>query len=164
MLEIRNNFIPFNGFGAMNILGVLFVRGSYKVTNEVYCHEAIHTQQQYEILAVAAVLSLVLCNLYSSWWYLLGVFVLPIVVYLLGFLAEVFAPPYHNAQKLLNEKSIPLHKRILEWFKKVWIDAYRDNCFEREACMNEHNPMYLAHRVPFAWVAYIIKGKDRKRK
>lgn len=54
MKIIYNNIIPFKGFCAMNILGVLFVRNDHKnqVTNAVLNHEAIHTAQMKELLYV----------------------------------------------------------------------------------------------------------------
>ena len=166
MLEIRNKYIPFKGFGAMNILGILFVRGNHKVTNITYCHEAIHTAQQYEILALSAVVSLVLCNIFASWWYLLGIVLMPFVLYFVGYLAEIVLPPYYsNRANIQKGDSLKVRMgKIGKMFAEINVDAYRDNCFEREAYMNEKTPIYLARRVPFAWVSYIIKGKERKRK
>lgn len=54
MKIVRNNIIPFNGFDAINLFGVLFVR-----TNVVWSgvgfqrmirHEATHTEQMKELL------------------------------------------------------------------------------------------------------------------
>lgn len=97
MRIIHNKFIPFKGFGAMNILGLVFSRKpAEEVTLVTKRHEQTHTYQQYEILGISAVLSLVLCNIFVSWWYLLGCLVIPFVVYILGFLIELILPPYHN--------------------------------------------------------------------
>ena len=49
MIIIRNKRIPIAGFSAMNILGILFVRKAARIDKETIRHEAIHTQQQYEI-------------------------------------------------------------------------------------------------------------------
>lgn len=147
----------------MNILGLVFSR---KPANEVTLrskrHEQTHTLQQYELLMVAAVASLVLCNIYASWWYLLGVLVIPFGLYILGFVLEMVIPPYHNAQVLWNDKSVPLWRRIGKWASKVWMDVYRDNCFEREAYMNDNDRNYLATRRLFGWAWYIIPKNERK--
>lgn len=86
MIFIKNSILPLPGFGLMNILGLVFSR---KPASEVSArskrHEQIHTMQQYEIVMVSAILSLVLCNIFASWWYLLGIVALPFALYLLGF-------------------------------------------------------------------------------
>lgn len=43
MKIIRNNIIPFRGFAAINICGVLLVRKGSAVTPRLLNHEAIHT-------------------------------------------------------------------------------------------------------------------------
>ena len=129
MIIIRNNFIPFKGFLAMNILGFLFVREEVVLDYEIINHEAIHTVQQYEILALSAIAALIASNIYASWWYLLIVLVMPIALYVLAWLIALALPPYDS--------------------------AYKDSPFEREAYANQHNPMYLATRPPFAWWQHI---------
>ena len=50
MKIIYNNIIPFKGFLAINLFGVLFVRGTDKDINErVLNHEMIHTAQMKEL-------------------------------------------------------------------------------------------------------------------
>lgn len=50
MKIIRNRFIPFKGFVAINLFGVIFVRGnSIRLTHEMLNHEAIHTAQMREL-------------------------------------------------------------------------------------------------------------------
>lgn len=157
MIIIENNIIPFKGYKLMNILGVVFSRvPESEITIEEKRHEQIHTLQQWEIVELASVLSLLLCTISTSWWYLLGVIIMPFLIYLVGWLCEIALPPYHNAKKLWKE-----HK-FLSWFGKIWHDAYLDNCFEREACLNESNEDYLETRIPFAWIGYILKEKERK--
>jgi hypothetical protein len=159
MKIITNKIIPFNGFGAMNILGLIFTRKqASEITLRTKRHEQVHTYQQYEILGVSALVSLVLCNIFTSWWYLLGVVAIPFLLYLVGFIFEMVVPPYHNAKLLWEEK------KFVEWAKKIWMDAYSDNCFEREAYMNDQDRNYLATRSLFAWVGYIIPKSERKGK
>ena len=49
MKEIRNTLIPFPGFKAINLFGVLFVRTGATMTEADYNHEAIHTAQMREL-------------------------------------------------------------------------------------------------------------------
>ena len=165
MKIIHNNFLPLPGFGLMNILGLVFSR---KPENEITLvskrHEQTHTLQQYELLMIASIVSLVLCNIYASWWYLLGVIAIPFAVYIAGFLLEMVIPPYHNLSFDFRkgEGLIIKLQKIWAVFVKIWMDAYADNCFEREAYMNDHNRNYLATRKLCGWLWYIIPPKDRK--
>jgi hypothetical protein len=52
MKIIRNNIIPFTGYKAMNLFGVLFVRGNAKIDDITLNHEKIHTSQIKEMLYV----------------------------------------------------------------------------------------------------------------
>lgn len=164
MIVIRNNIIPFDGWGAMNILGLLFVRKDTVLTDITLTHEAIHSRQQYELLMVSALLSLLLCNIWASWWYVVWAVILPILIYFVSFLLEMAIPPYHNLHLdfVKGEGLCNKIKKIGKFFKRVWVDAYYDNCFEREAFANERDPMYLVNRRLFAFVGYIIKRADRK--
>lgn len=50
MTIIYNNIIPFKGFLAINLFGVLFVRGTWRDLNaRVLNHEKIHTAQMKEL-------------------------------------------------------------------------------------------------------------------
>lgn len=50
MRIIYNKYIPFKGFTAINLMGVLFVRESKYLTERQINHEKIHTQQIRELL------------------------------------------------------------------------------------------------------------------
>ena len=52
MKIIRNKYIPFQGFRAINLFGVLFVRGNARINERTIRHEAIHTSQMKEMLYV----------------------------------------------------------------------------------------------------------------
>lgn len=52
MKIIYNNLIPFKGFAAINLFGILFVRKGVEVSEEMINHEAIHTAQMKEMLYV----------------------------------------------------------------------------------------------------------------
>jgi hypothetical protein len=157
MIIIHNKFIPFKGYKLMNILGLVFSRvPENRISMTDKRHEQIHTYQQWEIVELASVLSLILCTIFTSLWYLIAIPIIPFVVYIIGWLCEIALPPYHNAKKLWKE-----HK-FASWVTKIWHDAYLDNCFEREAYANESNVDYLETRIPFAWIGYILKKSSRR--
>jgi len=52
MKIIRNKYIPFKGFRAINLFGVLFVRGNARLSEKTLNHEKIHTSQIKEMLYV----------------------------------------------------------------------------------------------------------------
>lgn len=137
MKIIRNKHLPVKDFMCMNILGLLFVREEARIDTECIRHEAIHTAQQYEILALSALAALIASNFYASWWYLLIVIVMPIALYILAWLIALILPPYDS--------------------------AYKDSPFEREAYDNQHNSMYLATRPTFAWGRYFIRKRTIKK-
>lgn len=133
MKIINNKYLPFGRFDVMNILGFLFIKENTKLSNKLLNHEAIHTEQQIEIMTVSALIAVLLSNWYYSFWYLLIVIALPIIIYLLAWIIELLLPPYDS--------------------------AYKDSPFEREAYANEDDMEYLITRVPFAWVYYILKDR-----
>lgn len=52
MKVIYNSLIPFKGFTAINIFGVLFARKGAKITEKTINHESIHTAQMREMLYI----------------------------------------------------------------------------------------------------------------
>lgn len=52
MKIIYNNIIPFQGFKAINLFGVLFVRKGKIMTDININHELIHTKQMKELLYI----------------------------------------------------------------------------------------------------------------
>ena len=52
MKIIRNNIIPFQGYKAVNLFGVLFVRGNARIDDITLNHEKIHTAQIKEMFYV----------------------------------------------------------------------------------------------------------------
>ena len=50
MKIIYNNIIPFKGFSAINLFGVIFARKGSFISSRVLNHEAIHTAQMKELL------------------------------------------------------------------------------------------------------------------
>lgn len=51
-MPIVNRFIPFAGFAAINLCGLIFVRRGYEFTEADLRHEQIHTRQMLELLIV----------------------------------------------------------------------------------------------------------------
>ena len=52
MKIIRNNLIPFRGFSAINLFGVMFARKNAHISQRTIRHEEIHTAQIKELLYV----------------------------------------------------------------------------------------------------------------
>lgn len=52
MKIIYNNIIPFKGFKAINLFGILFVRKNKSLSNKDINHEAIHSEQMKELLYI----------------------------------------------------------------------------------------------------------------
>ncbi len=66
MRVIRNGLIPFKGFKAINLFGVVFVRRECTMTSADLNHEAIHTAQMREMFYVIFYLAYIvewLCHL-----------------------------------------------------------------------------------------------------
>lgn len=53
MRTIVNDYIPFKGFKAINLFGVLFVRRGEKMKPYNYNHKAIHTAQMKELFYIS---------------------------------------------------------------------------------------------------------------
>lgn len=52
MKIIRNNIIPFKGYSAINLFGILFVKKDIVISDKTLNHESIHTAQMKELLYV----------------------------------------------------------------------------------------------------------------
>lgn len=52
MKKIYNNIIPFKGYKAINLFGLLFIRNGAKISEKDENHESIHTEQMKELLFV----------------------------------------------------------------------------------------------------------------
>ena len=50
MKIVRNRWIPFGKFAAINIFGIFFVRDGVVVSDRLLRHESIHTRQMRELL------------------------------------------------------------------------------------------------------------------
>lgn len=52
MVIIRNSIIPFKGFTAINLFGIVFMRKEYAISYKLENHERIHTRQMIEMLFI----------------------------------------------------------------------------------------------------------------
>lgn len=52
MKIIYNNIIPFSGYKAINLFGILFVREGAKISEQDLNHESIHTAQMKEMFYI----------------------------------------------------------------------------------------------------------------
>lgn len=121
-----NKFIPFPNFRAINIFGVLFVRGARPLTKVTLNHESIHSAQIAEVM-IASVPFALLLWLFTNVW--LGI-LLFIASYYLWY--------------------------VIEWLIRLPKgNAYKNISFEREAYANENYSDYLSERKLFAFLDYL---------
>ena len=134
MIIIKNNLLPFKGYKAMNLFGLILTKEV--LTEKDKRHEAIHSQQMIELGIVGFALTLIvnvcLFNI-NILWSLFG-FILFYIWYGVEYL---FIRKYHKKQN----------------------DAYHDISFEEEAYENDDNENYLANREMFAWIKYLKINK-----
>ncbi|MBO5003719.1 MAG: hypothetical protein J6D03_00330 [Clostridia bacterium] len=120
MKVIFNNIIPFKGFSAINIFGILFVRKKYSAASTNYMnrlinHESIHTEQMKDFARFLPKF--------------IQTFVGGIFFYIIYLIEWLF--------RILFTKDRFTHK------------AYRSISFEREAYENENDFLYIANRKSF---------------
>mgnify|MGYP000944867813 FL=1 len=131
MIIIRNKFIPFPGFKALNFLGILFVRGNAKITERTLYHERIHSRQIIEVIALSMLPLSVYLHFGGKWF--------------IGALFSLFS--YYIWY-------------VIEWVIHLMMgkgkhEAYRSICFENEAYSNDTNFEYLKNRNLFNFFDYI---------
>lgn len=126
MKIIRNKFIPVPGFKAINLWGFVFARKDAVIYNTTINHEAIHTRQIAEVMALFAI-PFMLFNIPLAWLipWVFSYYILYIVEFLIRF-------------------------AII----RNWKAAYRSISFEREAYANEIDDGYLIGRGVFGFVRY----------
>jgi hypothetical protein len=136
MICIKNNLIPFKGYKAINLFGVVFTRED--LTDKEKNHERIHSLQIVEsaILGFYLFSSIVLIFNLSSWWILLS-------------LASFYI--FYGLEYV-----------IIRLFHKKQNDAYHDVSFEEEAYVNDDNLEYKKERIPFNWIQYIMPKTNKK--
>lgn len=125
MKIIRNNIIPFHGFRAINLFGVLFARENARIDDVTINHEGIHSKQFIELMILFAV-----ATVFIRWW-------LPL-----------FSPLFFYAWYIV-EWLVHLIR-----FRSTYI-AYRRISFEREAYTHQADMRYLNKRKLFSFFDYI---------
>ena len=130
MKIIRNKYIPFKGFRAINLFGILFVRGNARIDDITLNHESIHSAQIVEVMIASAPFVLLLWLFTNVWLGLL----LVIASYYLWY--------------------------VIEWLIRLPRgNAYKNISFEREAYANQDDLSYLKNRKRFDFVRYIKKTR-----
>ena len=125
MKIIRNSIIPFPGYKAINLFGVLFVKNNAKIDDVTLNHEAIHSRQFVELMVLFAA-----ATVFIRWW-------LPL-----------FSPLFFYAWYIV-EWLVHLIR-----FRSTYI-AYRRISFEREAYTHQVDMSYTNGRYWFNFLKYI---------
>ncbi len=125
MKIIRNKYIPFPGYKAINLFGVLFVKNNAKIDDVTINHEAIHSRQFVELMVLFAV-----ATFFIRWW--LPVFA-PFAFYV-WYIIEWFV-------------------RLIQY--RNFDKAYRNISFEREAYTHQGDFSYLKGRGWFNFLKYL---------
>lgn len=142
---IENSFIPFRGFVAINLFGIIFTRDKQRITRKVLNHEFIHTMQLLEVDFCFSILWLFLA-VGISWWYLVGIPFSYYIWYLTEWLFRVFIAlaTFYRAEQGKRK----------EHMKK----AYYELLFEQEARNHQDEILYIRNRQPFAWLNDKLQG------
>ncbi len=130
MIIIRNKFVPFTGYKAINLWGILFVKNNAKIDDVTINHESIHSRQLVEVM-IASVLISILFIIGGQWW--------------IGALITLFS--YYIWY-------------VIEYMIRLiitgsQIEAYRGMSFEKEAYRNEGNMLYLNSRRLFTFLEHM---------
>lgn len=110
MKIIYNDWIPFSGFMAMNLFGIMFVRSEYKgrVKPRTIRHESIHTEQMKEMLYIPFYIWYVL-----EWLLKLFIYVNPVKAYYnISFEREAYG---HE-----NDVDYIKNRKRYSWTKYIW--------------------------------------------
>ena len=132
MKIIYNDIIPFKGFTAINLFGIVFARKEHEPLNgKTLRHEAIHSRQWLECSIAGAVLALAVSALSFALWLILT----PILAFPVLYLGEW----------------------LFRVFQYGWKSAYENISFEREAYEHQDEPDYPFERRPYAFLRYVKK-------
>ena len=137
MIIIKNNIIPFKGYKAINIFGVIFTKET--LDDKSKNHEKIHTQQIIEMGVFGFIVMFIYALFFgfSFWWTLLG--------------ASAFYVWYC------------IEYLFVRFFHKKQYNAYYDISLEEEAHKNDENLQYIEYRKEFAWMKYLKPMSNSKK-
>lgn len=129
MKIIRNKFIPFTGYKAINLFGILFIKEKAKLNEVDINHERIHSEQYKEVTYLSMYLLGIIGLVFGN----LAILLSPLVYYIFYVFEWLFRLiRHHDAHK-----------------------SYRSISFEREAYANEDNILYVQTRNIFNFLKYI---------
>lgn len=131
MIIKRNKYIPWQGYRAIFLFGILFVKGDAKINEVTMNHESVHSKQYVET-GISSLLLLFPLVFNGLWW--------------LWLLISVFAFYILYVTEWLIK--CPMYKFDMN-------KAYKNISFEREAYGNEKNLNYVKERKLFAWVKHL---------
>lgn len=137
MIIIKNNILPFSGYKAMNIFGLILTKGELNELEKN--HEAIHTQQIIEMGVFGFIVMFIYALFFgfSLLWTFLGAS----AFYVWYALEYLFVRIFHNKQG----------------------DAYHDISLEEEAYQNDDNLDYIKNRKGFEWLIYLKPMSNTKK-
>ena len=117
MKIIRNKYIPFPGYKAINLFGVLFVKNNAKIDDVTLNHEAIHSRQFVELMVLFAV-----ATVFIRWW--LPVFA-PFAFYAWYIVEWLIRLPKGNAYRNISfEREAYANEYDSEYLKKRGFFAF----------------------------------------
>lgn len=107
MIIIRNSIIPFKGYTAVNLFGILFVRKNAVLLDSDIRHEQIHTAQMKEMLYI----------FFYIW-------------YLIEWIVRIFKNGYSNAYKNISFEQEAYNCQHIEDYLSSrshygWFDYYK---------------------------------------
>lgn len=130
MKIIYNNIIPFDGFIAINLFGILFARKQYKpLSKNTLLHESIHTLQIKETGYI-----------FFYIWYLIE-WIIRLI--------------YYFIEAIYNLDEIASFSEIWHHLKNYLSKAYYNISFEKEAYINQYDDNYIKKRKYLMWLKYI---------
>ena len=129
---IRNKIIPFPGYKAINLFGVLFAKPNARIDEMTINHESIHSKQYKELFPIGLVLFIIIQLIFTPIWYV------SILLFLTVGLS-LFYVLY-----------------VLEWIIKGF--KYHNISFEREAYIWQGD---AENRKRFGWIKYLRLNKVR---
>ena len=107
MKIIRNKYIPFKGYRAINLFGILFVRNDKEINEYVINHETIHTEQMKYMLYI-----------FFYIWYVIE-WLIKLFVYLNG--SEAYKNISFEREAYENQRNLayPRWRKPYAWFKYI---------------------------------------------
>lgn len=130
MKIVRNRYIPFPGYKAINLFGVLFVKNNAKLSDVDINHEKIHSEQYKEVTYLSVSLFGVIGLIFGN----LIILISPFIYYILYVLEWLI--------------------RLIQ-FRQGSYMAYRNISFEREAYQNQEDLYYLKGRKFLGFLNYL---------